>query len=243
MRPTLEGVCYLAKWNGTLVTTVFGRNSKAPLIWKILGADYGMDIAVPFVYTDLRVAAVKDHVFKPGDILFEPLLLAWHPDQLDVVAAYGFWAPTGNFSRAHPAEPGKGFWSHMLTLGATWYPTGDKTLAAALLNRYEFHTRNDRLDATPGHSYTLEWGLSKTIIESVDVGLIGYYQQQVTADHGRGMHLVSGRARDRVVAMGPEVNAFLPMLPMFASLRYVREFSAKDRPKGNTVTLTVTAKW
>jgi hypothetical protein len=43
--------------------------------------------------------------------------------------------------------------------------------------------------------------------------------------------------------VGPEINLFMPQLPMFASLRYVHEFSAKDRPEGNTVTLTLTKRW
>jgi hypothetical protein len=140
---------------------------------KIFGADYGFDLVVPFVYTNIHAGTIKDHTFKPGDLFFRPLLLGWHPEQFDFVAAYGVWAPTGDTSHARLANPGKGFWSHMPTLGVTWYPGRDKTWALALVNYYEFHTRNHDLNVTPGHSYTLEWGLSKTVAESLDAGLIG----------------------------------------------------------------------
>jgi hypothetical protein len=211
--------------------------------WKILGADYGLNVVLPFTYIDLTVGAAKDQAFKLGDILVEPLMLAWHPEPADFVAAYGFWAPTGDFSRADPADPGKGFWSHMFTLGATWYPTENKTWAVSLLNRYEIHTRNDVVKITPGHSYTLEWAVSNALSATIDVGLIGYYQQQVTSDHGPGASGGSGGARDRVFAVGPEMDLSIIQGRLFTSLRYVREFSAKDRPEGNTLTLTLTGRW
>lgn len=210
--------------------------------WKIFGADYGMDVLIPLVFADVRAGAAKDNTVGLGDIYLEPLLLAWHPEQTDLVIAYGFWAPTGHFNRARLANPGKGFGSHMLTFGITWYPDKDKVFAASFLNRYEIHTRNHDLNITPGDTYTLEWGLSRNY-GTIDVGLIGYYQQQVDSDHGRGISAVSGKARDRVFAVGPEVNVFFPKLTLFASLRYNREFSARDRPEGNTLTLTLTKRW
>ena len=130
----------------------------------------------------------------------------------------------------------------MPTLGVTWYPDTDKGWALALVNYYEIHTRNHRLDITPGHSYTLEWGLSKTVSAPIDLGIIGYYQQQVTQDSGRGV--ASGpKARDHVFGVGAEVNTFMSQLPMFVTLRYVRELAANDRPQGNTVTITLTKRW
>jgi hypothetical protein len=95
--------------------------------------------------------------------LLPHLMLAWHLEPADFVAAYGFWAPTGDFSRADPADPGKGFWSHMLTLRPTWYPTQNKAWAVSLLNWYEIHTRNDDIKITSGHSYTLEWSVGNAL--------------------------------------------------------------------------------
>lgn len=119
--------------------------------WKILGADYGMDFLVPFVSKD--IGAIGDRNFGVGDIYFEPLLLAWHAKQFDVGAGYAFFAPTGESDKNRLVKPGKGFWSNMLTLGGTWYPTEDKSWAASCLSRYEIHTeRSDhvtRVTITP----------------------------------------------------------------------------------------------
>jgi hypothetical protein len=134
------------------------------LIWmtncKILGADYGMDLIIPFGYMDWQFATpggpVNGHYFGIGDIQVEPLLLSWHFKQFDLAAGYAVWAPTGDFSPTRPDFLAKGYWSHMLTLGGTWYLDADKTWAISLLNRYEFAHEQTQTHTDPGQVYTLE---------------------------------------------------------------------------------------
>ena len=70
----------------------------------------------------------------------------------------------------------------MQTAGATWYIDEEKTWAVSALNRYEFNTEQRDTHVTPGDAYTLEWGVSKTVAKVVDLGAVGYYQQQVTGN-------------------------------------------------------------
>ena len=212
---------------------------------KILGATYGLDLLVPFYYGsvefDTPAGKFKDSTFTMGDLQFEPLLLAWHYQKFDIGAGYAFWAPTGDYNRdgKRPSRMlAKGFWSHMLTLGATWYPDQEKTWALSALNRYEIHTEHQDLDWTAGDTDTIEFGLSKSLTKSIEVGVVGYYQKQIT-----GYSPSSAGAMDGVVGLGPEISTFCPKLGLFTSLRYVREFDAKARPEGNTVTLTLTKRW
>ena len=137
-----------------------------------------------------------------------------------------------------PVLAGKGYWAHMLTFGGTWYPDPEKTWAVSLLNRYEFNHEQQKTQTTPGQSLTMEWGLSKSIRKTIDVGLIGYYQQQTTKDRGP-----AAVPKDSVVALGPEISVFCPKLGLFTSLRYAREFEAKNRSEGNTFALTFTKRW
>ena len=95
--------------------------------FKILGGYYGADILVPFPYQELTAGRFDGYSFNLGDIFVEPITLSWHPKQFDFAVGYGFWAPSGNYSRTDPVSPGKGFWSQMLTTGATWYPDEEKT--------------------------------------------------------------------------------------------------------------------
>lgn len=208
------------------------------LIWmtdkKILGANYGMDIIVPFGYREITLPTGTDAHFGLYDIQIEPLLLGWHLDRFDIGAGYSFWAPVGKFDPAKPANFGKGYWTHMLTLGATYYVDEPKTWAVSALNRYEMHHEQDKTNFTPGHDYTLEWGISKTLAKTWDVGLIGYYQTQVTSD---------STPYDHVVGLGPEVSVFFPKQTLGISLRYVREIDASNRPKGNLISLTLTKRF
>ena len=56
--------------------------------------------------------------------------------------------------------------------------------------------------------FTMEWGVSKSVCKEADLGLVGYYQQQVTKDSGTG----AATAMAHVVGVGPEVRAFCPQL-------------------------------
>lgn len=241
--------CYTAtKVDGAPVDVDLFAYVQAPrLIWitkqEILGANYGMDIIVPFAYKNIYADAPIGTAgqFNLADIQLEPLLLSWHLKKFDVAAGYAIWMPTGNFDSSTPAKyltsPGSGFWTHMFTLGTTWYPDENKTWAFSLLNRYEINTEQDDTDITPGNMLTMEWGLSKSVMQGVDVGVVGYYQQLVTKDTGGTS---ASPHFSHVVAVGPEVNAFWPKIGLFSSLRYEVEVDAANRPQGQTVVLTLT---
>jgi len=225
---------------------VFAYVNAPRVIWmtdvKILGANYGMDVIVPFGYTKLEVGGFEDSTFGLGDIQVEPLLLGWHTKQCDFALAYAIWMPTGDSAAPPTADLGKGFWSHMFTVGATWYADEAKTWSISVLNRYEIHTESDDIPVTPGDTATVEFGIAKMLKPGMDVGLVGYWQGQVTDDSAAGFS-ADPTQHDRVTALGPEITAVWPKLGALFSLRYLREFDAKDRPEGNTITLTVTKRF
>jgi hypothetical protein len=197
-----------------------------------------MDALVPLQYTSVKVNGVKDDCFGVGDIYFEPAVIGWHKPRWDAALGYSFWAPTGD-SEPGSTKPGKGFWGHMITAGGTAYMDQEKTWSVSLLNRYEINLEEKDSHITPGNQWTLEWGVSKSVRPTVDVGLVGYYQLQTTKDSGAGASTV----RDEVVALGPEVNAFWPKLGLFTSLRYNYELLAEDRPQGHTIALTLAKRF
>ncbi len=223
---------------------IFAYVQAPRLIWMtketILGANYGMDVIVPFAYKNVSGQLGTAGQFNLADIQVEPLLLSWHFKQFDVAAGYAIWVPSGNYDNSTPLKaltsPGNGYWTHMLTVGGVWYPDEKKTWALSLLNRYELSTEQDHTHVTPGNMYTLEWGLSKSVAKGVDVGVVGYYQQLVTKDSGTG----ASTEYSHILGVGPEISAFWSKLGLFTSLRYVWEADAKDRPQGHTITLTLT---
>lgn len=211
------------------------------LIWitdtKFLGGYLGVDALLPLIYQNVR-AGDRDSNFGIGDVFAEGTL-SWHIEGFDFSFGAGFWAPTGDSTAPPTPTTGEGYWTPMLTAGATWYLDKEKTWSISALNRYEFNTENDDTGITPGQAYTLEWGIGKSITKTVDLGVVGYYQQQVTEDEGAG----ASSSKDRVAAVGPEISVAFPKPMIFVSFRYLYEFVAKDRAEGQTFSLTLTKRF
>jgi len=211
--------------------------------WKVLGGYFGMDMIVPLQYTDLNVkaggvTAYDDQIFGIGDLYFEPATLSWHGAQWDAAVGYSFFAPTAE-SEPGTAEPGKGYWTQMLTAGATLYFDKEKTWSLSLLNRYEFNMEDENTGITPGQEWTLEWGLGKAVSKLVELGISGYCQMQTTSDSGSG----ASPNLDQALALGPEATAVWPQTGILFSLRYLHEFDVYDRPQGNIAVLTLTRRF
>jgi hypothetical protein len=213
------------------------------VIWitdtKFLGGYVGVDALLPLAYQNLNYGPYDDDSFGVGDFFAESTL-SWHPKQFDLAAGVGIWAPTGDSpTQLGPStRAGLGYWTPMLTAGATWYIDQEKTWAVSALNRYEFNTEQRDTHITPGEVYTLEWGVSKTVAKVIDLGAVGYYQQQVTANSG-----APASSRNRVAAVGPEINVAFPKPMLFVSLRYNYEFMAESRAQGHAFALTLTKRF
>ena len=209
--------------------------------WKLLGADYGMDAALPLVYTDIDVdaAGVDDELLRFGDIWLEPLLLGWHGFCWDAGAGLGLYAPTGCYDRDHAATPGLNYWTGMLTLSGTYYFDPDKIWNASILCRYETHAEHQSDDIVMGDDFHFEWGVGYRFAELWQAGLTGYCQWQVTEDSGDDV-TYDKSDKDRVFAIGPEVNYTVPDWKLNAALRTQVEFGARDRSEGWITTLMLT---
>lgn len=151
---------------------------------KVLGADYGVEAIVPLMRTSLtfNTPGVSDSRSGVGDVYVGPLVLGWHGEQWDAVAAAGLWMDSA--STTHPASPGKGFNSTMLTGGLTYYFDPAKTISGAALMRFERNGKKDN-GFRAGNQVTVEWGLSKAF-GPVQAGVVGYCQLQTSNDSGLG---------------------------------------------------------
>jgi len=225
---------------------------------KVLGGYIGADLVPLFEYVSLKNAPLPKPPYGPGGLFtgskfgiadaYTESTLQWHPGQFDIGAAVGVNMPTG--TSGQPDSPGLGYWGPQLTLGVTWYPDEAKTWAVSALNRYEFNSEDRDLHAfhvTPGEAYTLEWAVSKTLkdvnqtFKAIDLGVVGYYQQRVTASTGDQPVAEMFYPYSRVAAIGPEINVDFPFV--MASLRYNYEFMADNRMQWNTITLTLTKRF
>jgi hypothetical protein len=210
--------------------------------YKVLGADYGMDIIASYLDKSIEIDALNLEADSSGfgDLCVEPLILSWHLPRADISAAAGGYLRTGDFDAKDPSSPGDGYNSLLFTLGSTLYLDSPKTWAASILARYEINDQKDDVDVTPGDSFHFEWGVSKTLTQLFDVGVVGYCQWQVTDDSGLDVPEAQRHDHDRSFAVGPEVQCVIPQIKTIASLRYEWEFEVQDRPEGQIAVLTLT---
>lgn len=215
------------------------------LIWitdvKVLGGSLGFDALVPLVHQNVEINSPLGHFedgsFGIGDAFAESTL-SWHLPHFDFSLGAGVWAATGNSSPPPKTDPGAGFWASMLTAGATWYIDSEKTWSLSALSRYEFNGKQRDTDIYPGQAYTLEWGVAKTFAKTIDVGVVGYVQRQTTSGNVTGSQKLGSAA-----GIGPEISLAFPKPMLSVSLRYLRDFSAKDRAEGQTFSLTLTKRF
>jgi len=213
---------------------------------KILGATYGMDVAVLLTDNELKVSTPGGILHRStvgfGDMLIQPLVLAWHGSNWDACVLYGLWVPTGTFDAKNPASVGKGFWTHMAGLGTTWYPDAAKSWSVSLANRLEYHTENHDLNVTPGKHYSLEAGVAKHLGATWEVAAVGTIAQKITDDRGSGV-TYDPSIHDRAFAAGVEVTKFFPAMKTQLSLRWLHEFNAIERPQGDAIWLSLAKIW
>jgi hypothetical protein len=236
---------------GTADPRVYVYAQVPRLIWitdqQILGGYLGVDALLPLEYTEIKAntpgGLYHDQTFGIGDFFAEG---TWskHIQQFDFSLGYGWWMPTGDSSGKPASVPstmaGLGYWGQMLTVGATWYVDADKKWSLSALNRYEFNYHKDDAGMTPGQAYTVEGGLGYAFTKTIEGGVVGYYQQQVTGDDGLA---ATQRAHGRVAAIGPEIGVTIPSAMLGITLRYEYEILAESRFQGNTFALTLTKRF
>ena len=164
------------------------------LLWitdlKVLGGYIGVDALVP-----LRVhrrgyqgwAAFDDSsTFGIGDSFLETTWSS-HLKQFDFALGYRrFGRRRATSSASNPTWAGLGYWTHMFTAGATWYiGYGEEVVAFGpqpLRNQHGAGGHGADPRARPIRSKgASSYGVTKTI----DVGAVGYYQQQVNRTQWR----------------------------------------------------------
>lgn len=216
---------------------------------KILGADYLYNVIVPLVDKELTVAAagISDSTsLSVGDIVIEPFALAWHKPSWDVVAALAVIAPTGSYDVRDPASVGLGYWSGMMTLGATYYFDEKKSWSLSALTRTLVHTEQDDTGVTPGSEFVVEYGLGKEFMLGdgflVRPGISGcsYWQLEDDSDDGPG---TLAREQKQAHAIGAEVNFFWLKHLFQVNVRFLNEFGAENTAEGNQFVVTLTKSW
>jgi hypothetical protein len=153
------GACLSANFSGIGSLDLF-INANI-LTWtspfKILGANYGATILLPFAIADANGAATVEPVLSLGqsnmglrglslgrsatkgsigDMYIEPVNIGWHLKQLDAIISSGFFAPSGAYNSQAKLNIGFGHWTGVFGLGAVAYADPQRTWSVSIYSHY-----------------------------------------------------------------------------------------------------------
>ena len=207
---------------------------------KVLGGNYGFMVVPPFSNASLESPRFGQNPgLGPGDLYVQPINLGWHTKQVDVVAGYAFFAPTGRYTVDADDNTGLDMWGHELTAGTTVFFNERKTMDASTLAAVEFHSGKRHSDAQVGTLLTLEGGLGRNFAGgAARLGLVYIAQWKLTDDTLTGLPALLVRGKNSVAALGPEVTLPLAakgLLAGFLTIRYEWEVYARTTTQGNSL--------
>jgi hypothetical protein len=240
--------------NGHSVNLPGSLTSTAELIllngvtnYKLFGANVGGSAAFPFIKNRIQLNSLNVNTGFAFTDMFISAQLGWHLKGADITAGYNLYIPTGKFSSGGTDNTGLGMWGNELTVGSTVYLDQKRTWTAAANFGLEFHSDKSGTNINPGDLGTVEGGLGKTFYKKVsgpipmimNVGLAGYSQFKVTGDSGSDIPPVLRGYKDRVFALGPEFNMYIPKPRLTLLARYEPEFGARNRSQGQTIVFSI----
>jgi len=116
-------------------------------------------------------------------------------------------------------------------------PKAGHEFSATLGFTYNFENTNTNYQN--GIDMHLDWGASQFLTKQWQVGLVGYWYQQLSCDSGSGDRV--GCFESRVVGVGPQIGYIFPISKEwqgYLNLKGYGEFAAQNRPDGWNAWLT-----
>ena len=214
---------------------------------KLFGANIGVNGAIPFIENRIQLNSLAANSGLAYTDMSVGGLLGWNLKRADITAGYNLYIPTGSFTQGATDNSGLGMWGNEFTVGSTVYLDQKKLWNAAANFGFEFHTDKKGTNIHVGDMGTIEGGLGRTFYEKVkgpipiimNVGAAGYTQFKITGDRGSDIPPILRGFKDRVFALGPEFNIFIPGPRLTFLARYEPEFGARNRTQGHAVVFSI----
>jgi len=240
--------------NGRVINLPGSLTSTADIIlvnlvtnYKLFGAKVGGSIGFPFIKNRIQFNSFDVRTDFAYSDTFAGVALGWELKRADITAGYNLYMPTGKFSSGANDNTGLGMWGNEFTIGSTVYLDQKRTWSAAANFALEFNSDKKGTNIHVGDLGTIEGGLARTFYKKVsgsipivmNLGVAGYAQFKVTGDSGSDIPLALRGLKDRVFALGPEFNMFIPGPRLSLLARYEPEFGARNRLQGQTIIFSI----
>jgi hypothetical protein len=232
---------------GSLTSTAEAILVSVVTNYKLFGGKVGASIGFPFIKNRIQSDSLDVSTSFAYSDTFAGATLGWSLKRADITAGYNLYMPTGSFSPNATDNTGLGMWGNEFTIGSTVYLDQKRTWNAAASFALEFNTDKKGANIHVGDLGTVEGGVARTFYKKVsgpipivmNLGVAGYSQFKVTGDSGSDIPQPLEGLRDRVFALGPEFNMFIPGPRLSLVGRYEPEFGTRNRTQGQTIVFSI----
>jgi hypothetical protein len=224
---------------GNLDAAIFGAALNVVTTRKLLGANYGFLVVLP--WANNRIQGVDDFDSNPGtgltDMFVQPITLGWHTPRADATVAYGLYLPTGRYEDGAANNTGLGMWAQEFLVGTTVYLNSSRTLHAATTATFNFQSEKKDSTTKVGNILNVEGGLGADFLGGgLTAGLAYYGTFKLTQDRFDALlPSVLIRGKNRVWGLGPEVSLAIAANKTvygFVTVRYQWELGARTTTEG-----------
>jgi hypothetical protein len=205
------------------VLAAYGRNDAA------LNATIGGTLAgIPLPN---RMIDLQQTTFGLGDLVPQ-FALRWNAGVNNYMTYITGDIPVGLYHSSNLANMGLGHSAIDGGVGYTYFdPKSGNELSATL--GFTGNFENHSTGYTNGIDAHLDLGASKFVTKQLQLGLVGYYYQQLTADSGCAPQLCPFKSQ--VAGIGPQLGYIFPIsstMQGYLNLKAYKEFDHDDRPDG-----------
>ncbi len=196
------------------VTVVYGR----------------IDVGVNALLSGTPLGSLDDSITAFGD-LYPTAALRWNEGVHNYMMYTGLGVPVGSYDKTQLADIGTNHWAADVGGAYTYFDmeTGyEFSVTAGLTYNFE-NSDTDYKNGIDGH---IDWGASRFISETLNIGVAGYFYHQLSGDSGAGAIL--GDFKSRVNGIGPQLTYFFPVgeTQGILSVKSYWEFEADNRVEG-----------
>jgi hypothetical protein len=229
-----------------LTSQVYGGGVSVVTSKKLFGGLYGFQVLLP-VGANNRMQGTEIDA-DPGagltDSVISPISLGWHFSRADVLTGYTLFVPTGRYTDGADDNTGLGMWGQELAVGTTLYLNASRQWHAATLATFDFQSKKEDSETKVGNVMNLEGGLGGDFLKGgLTVGLDYYASFKLTDDRIDGLPNILVRGKNRVFALGPEVQLALAKsntLYGFVKVNYQWEVYARTTTQGSAMMVLAT---
>jgi len=232
--------------NNKLTSHLYGGGIAVVTQRKVLGGLYGFQVLFP-AGANNRIQGTEIES-NPGagltDTALSPIDLGWHFKRADAIASYTIYIPTGRYEDGASNNTGLGMWGNELAVGTTVYLDAARQYHAATLASFNVQSKKEDSETKVGNTMNLEGGVGADFLKGgLTVGLDYYASFKLASDQIDGFPTILIRGKNKVFALGPEVQLALAKsntLYGFLKVNYQWETYARTTTQGSALTVIAT---